>query len=216
MRFLPAGKNHENFKISGKQNIFINWTGKVISLISVQVYYFQKEPNFQFLSIFYPKTFVAPIWNVIESVAAVFLLTKLVSKFNLGHFLDKRWKVEFGFMKLIVKIIHQHRKIFSKIYLTHCTVQWHNFTVGYISCCTFASCGKFILEYSSRLYWTAILSFDAVIKHVIFYSCKVQVHFYDKQKWVWIFFSQFSGLFSKKSLSSRDYLLNSLESWEEK
>ena len=45
-----------------------------------------------------------------EVVAAVFLLIKVVSKFDFGHFLDKRWKVEFGFPKSIVKKIHQYNK----------------------------------------------------------------------------------------------------------
>ena len=43
-------------------------------------------------------------------VAAVFLLIKVVSKFDFGHFLDKRWKVEFVFPKIdTLEIIHQYQ-----------------------------------------------------------------------------------------------------------
>ena len=67
----------------------------------------------QLLSLFPPKTFVFTIWSVGRKfhlqkvgVAAVFLLTKMMSKFDFWHSLDKRWKVEFGFPKSIVKILH--------------------------------------------------------------------------------------------------------------
>ena len=52
---------------------------------------FQKETKFQFLSIFYPKTFVSPMWSVVQKfslqkvgVAAVFYL------WLIGHFLGKK------------------------------------------------------------------------------------------------------------------------------
>ena len=73
---------------------------------------FQKETVFQFLSLLYPKIFVSTIWSVVWKlclqkvlVEVVFSFAKVVSKFYFGHFLNKRWKVEFGFRKSIVKII---------------------------------------------------------------------------------------------------------------
>jgi len=58
---------------------------------------FWKENKFQFLSLFYLKTFVSLIFHIIRKfhlqkvgVAAVFLLIKVVSKFDFEHSLDKR------------------------------------------------------------------------------------------------------------------------------